>query len=226
MNVILTASQKKQIGKTLISIRAGIELSRQGKNVLMMDLSSGKIKMSEYLNVNENIIYDIVDVFTDTCPLEQAVIEIEENLSLLPCPRIPGKIDKINKDYFLKLLKYAENYDQVIIDIDKLTHSYIDFTQIQNVVSINNNDFSCIKEINTDKVLASKVDKFTLIINKYNKKAAKKGVMMTLKDIEKLTETTVATVIEENSKYSKADYQTIFTDNFLNLSPYLSLTFL
>jgi Mrp family chromosome partitioning ATPase len=47
MNVILTGSQKNNIGKTIISIKLAIELANSGKNVLMMDLSSGKIKMSE-----------------------------------------------------------------------------------------------------------------------------------------------------------------------------------
>ena len=97
MNVILTGSQKNNIGKTIISIKLAIELANSGKNVLMMDLSSGKIKMSEYLNVNEDIIYDIVDVVNKTCTLEQGIIEINENLSLLPCPRIAGKINEIKK---------------------------------------------------------------------------------------------------------------------------------
>lgn len=213
---ILVGSQKNDIGKTIISIKTGIELSKMGKSVLMMDLSSGKIKMSEYLKVNEDIIYDIVDVFTDTCTLEQALIEINENLHLLPCPRIPGKIDAINKEYFMKLLSYAKGYDTVIIDADDLKQSYIEFSALQNVFSINNNDFSCIKELNTDRVISSKAEKFTLIINRYKKQMANKGTMMKLKDIEKLTEMTVSSVIEENSKYREIDYEKLFDDNILS----------
>ncbi|HHZ03126.1 MAG TPA: septum site-determining protein MinD [Tissierellia bacterium] len=218
---ILVGSHKNNIGKTLISIKAGINLSQQGKNVLLMDISSGKTKMSEYLKVNEDIIYDIVDVFTDTCPLELAVMEINENLHLLPSPRVQGKIEKLNRDYFVKLLKYAESYDVVIIDGDELSNSYIDFSEIQNVVTVNNNDFSCVKEINTDKVLAAKADKFTVIINKYNTKMAKKGSMLKLKDIEKLTGTSVTATIEENINYSKPDYQQIFNEDFLKLGTFI-----
>ena len=155
MNVILTGSQKNNIGKTIISIKLAIELANSGKNVLMMDLSSGKIKMSEYLNVNEDIIYDIVDVVNKTCTLEQGIIEINENLSLLPCPRIAGKINEIKKESFINLLQSVEVYDYVIIDADKLTSVFIDFSIINNAITINNNDFSCIKEINTDKTISS-----------------------------------------------------------------------
>lgn len=216
MNVILVGSQKNDIGKTVISIKTGIELSNSGKKVLMMDLSHGKVKMSEYLKVNEDIIYDIADVLSDVCTLEQGVIEINENLSLLPCPRIQGKLNEINKESFVKLLKYAGDYDAVIVDADKLTQSFIDFSEIHNVLTINNNDFSCIKEINTDRTISSKVAKFTVIINKYNKKMANKGLMMKLKDIEKLTDVNVAASIEENIKYSEADYEMLFSDSFLN----------
>ncbi|HQO71804.1 MAG TPA: AAA family ATPase [Sedimentibacter sp.] len=215
MNVILTGSQKNNIGKTIISIKLAIELANSGKNVLMMDLSSGKIKMSEYLNVNEDIIYDIVDVVNKTCTLEQGIIEINENLSLLPCPRIAGKINEIKKESFINLLQSVEVYDYVIIDADKLTSVFIDFSIINNAITINNNDFSCIKEINTDKTISSNAGNFIVAINKYNKKKAKKGIMMKSTDIEKLTETTISSIIEENMKYSDLNHEKFLDDNFL-----------
>ncbi|HPV85323.1 MAG TPA: AAA family ATPase [Sedimentibacter sp.] len=215
MNVILTGSQKNNIGKTIISIKLAIELANSGKNVLMMDLSSGKIKMSEYLNVNEDIIYDIVDVVNKTCTLEQGIIEINENLSLLPCPRIAGKINEIKKESFINLLQSVEVYDYVIIDADKLTSVFIDFSIINNAITINNNDFSCIKEINTDKTISSNAGNFIVAINKYNKKKAKKGIMMKSNDIEKLTETTISSIIEENMKYSDLNHEKFLDDNFL-----------
>lgn len=216
MNVILIGSQKNNIGKTLLSIKIGIELAKTGKKVLMMDLSQGKIKMSEYLKVNENIIYDIVDVFNKTCTLDQGIIEINENLSLLPCPRLPDKINEINKEKFLGLIDSAAFYDYVIIDADKLTTTYIDFSKIYNVISINNNDFSCVKEINSDKTISSKAKNFIAVINMYNKKGANKGNLLKIKDIERLTETTVTVLIEENPKFHEMQYEMFSKEDFLN----------
>ena len=215
MNVILTGSHKHTIGKTMISIKLAVELAKSGKIVLMMDLSSGKLKMSEYLNVNEDIIYDIVDVMKKTCTLEQGIIEINENLSLMPSPRIPGKINEINKESFINLLQSIEAYDFVVIDADKLTSVYIDFSKINNAITINNNDFSCIKEINSDKKISSKAANFIVAINKYNNKKAKKGIMMKSNDIEKLTEIKVSSLIEENIKYSDLQYEMLFNSDFL-----------
>lgn len=215
MNVILIGSQKNDIGKTTICIKMGLELAKSGKKVLLTDLSSGKIKMSEYLRVNEDIIYDIVDVFKNTCTLEQGIIEINENLFILPSPRITDKINQINTESFVKLIENTDDYDYVIIDADKMTSFYIDFSKIQNVITINNNDFSCVKEINTDKTISSKASNLIVLINKYNSKKASKGIMMKLKDIEKLTETTAASLIEENIQYQDIQYEMLFSTDFL-----------
>jgi len=107
-SVVLVSSQKRDIGKTVLAIKMSIELSKIGKNVLLIDLSSGKKKISEYLNVNEDIIYDIKDVLDMTCSLEQAVIEIDDKLSILPNPRIAGKLGTIKSESFLKLVNEAK----------------------------------------------------------------------------------------------------------------------
>lgn len=215
MNVILIGSQKNSIGKTIISIKLALELARTGKKVLMADLSSGRRKISEYLNVNEDIIYDAVDVMKKICTPEQGIIEINENLSLLPSPRIGGKINEITEELFINLINGIEGYDYLVIDGDKFSSFYIKFSKIHNAITINNNDFSSIKDINSDKTISSKAANFILVINKYNKKSEKKGLMMKVKDIERLTETPVSSIIEENAKYLDLKHEMLLYDNFL-----------
>ena len=215
MSVIITGSQKNKIGKTIITIKTAGELSRSGRKVLMVDLSSGKVKISEYLNVNEDIIYDVMDVLQKTCSMEQAVMEIKENLYLLPSPRIPGKIDELNRELFINLFEGTENFDDVIIDADSLTSWYIDFSRIDAAITINNNDFSCVKEISSDRAISSKASNFVVVINKFNKKEAKKGRMMKSADIEKLTNTTISSLIEENANYSAFRHEMFFDENVL-----------
>ena len=213
--VVLVGSQKSNIGKTLICIKTGISLSQEGKNILLVDLSSGKRKISEYLNVNEDIIYDIKDVLDTTCSFNQAVIEINNGLSLLPSPRIADKLNDIKLEAFTKLFYEAkENYDFIIVDVDKISHSYIDLNLVNTVMSVNNNDYSCIKEINSDKYISGKynVEDMYGILNKYNKKRAKNGTMMHSKEIQSMTEININTIIEENPKYSNANYDFLFSN--------------
>lgn len=219
--VILIGSQKNDIGKTIICIKLGINISDMGKRVILMDLSTGKKKISEYLNVNEEIIYDIKDVLESTCSLEQAAIEINDNLSLIPSPRIVDKLKDIKIEEFLGLIKDAEkSYDVILIDVDKISSSYIDFDLITHIILVNNNDFSCVKELNTDKMIAGKfnVNRILPVLNKYNRKSANKGSMINSKDIQKMTDMNMDIVIEDNIKYLNADCDFIVSkdDNSFN----------
>ena len=209
----LVESQKNYIGKTVICIKTGIALSQEGKSVLLMDLSSGKKKISEYLNVNESIIYDIKDALNGICSLEQAVIEINERLSLLPCPRIADKLSKITQDEFTEIIgKAKETYDFIIADVDKASSGYINFSLVSHIITVNNNDFSCIKEFNNTRSIAQKynVDHILSMLNMYHRKKAKKGTAMSAKDIQKMTEVDMDVIIEENPRYSNMDYDYLF----------------
>lgn len=207
--VVLIGSQKREIGKTIICMKLGINISESGKKVLLMDLSSGKIKIAEYLKVNQDIIYDIKDVLDTTCSLDQAVIEINNNLSLLPSPRLVDKLNNIKIEAFNKLISEAKDiYDIIIVDVDKINLSYIDYNLINHVIIINNNDFSSVKEFNGDKNIANNnnIESILSVINKYNKKNAKNGTMMNSKDIQKMTNMNMDIIIEETSHYASKDY--------------------
>lgn len=203
--LVLVESQKDCIGKTVICIKAGIALSEEGKNVLLMDLSSGKKKISEYLNVTESIIYDVKDALDGICSLEQAVIEIGDGFSLLPHPRIADKLGAIGQDALTDIVtKAKETYDYIIADVDKVSGGYINFSLVSNIITVNNNDFSCIKEFNNTKNIAQKynVNSILPLLNMYNRKKAKNGATMSAKDIRKMTEMDMDAAIEENPEYS------------------------
>lgn len=206
--IVLVGSQKRDIGKTVVCIKTGVSLSDTGSKVLLVDLSVGKKKISEYLNVNEDIIYDIKDVMDSTCTLEQAAIEIKENLCLLPYPRIADKLNDISMEEFKRLVEAAsDSYDVIIVDIDKISMSFVDFKTVDTIVTVNNNDFSCIREINADKQIAYKfgVKDIHIILNKFNKKKASRGTMLNLKDIKKMAEMDVNFIIEDATSYENVD---------------------
>lgn len=212
--VVLIGSQKCDIGKTIISIKTGIRLAEIGKKVILMDLSLGKMKISEYLKINEDVIYDIKDVLESLCSLDQAAIEINQQLSILPSPRIVDKLNNIKIEEFARLIKEANNlYDIILIDVDKISLSYIDFNLVNHIVTVNNNDFSCIKEFNADKSIAQRynVKNLFAVLNKYNKKNANNGNMLKSKDIQKMTNLSIDIIIDENVKYSNVDRDFLFS---------------
>lgn len=213
-NVYLVSSDKRDIGKTIIAIKTGIELSNRGKNVLLIDLAKGNKKIAEYFKVDEDIIYDIKDVLDGTCSMEQSVIDISENLSILPFPRVQNKLDSIKVESFSKLLTDAKTeYDTIIVDVDGISSLfYIDFKNVDCMIIINNNDFSSVKEINNASDMARKFElkDYSVIINRYNKKNAKKGTMLRIQDINKMLDRDILGVIDDEIKYMNADYDFLF----------------
>lgn len=213
-NVFLVSSELGDIGKTIIGIKAGIEIANRGKKVLLIDLSKGKKKTAEYLNVHEDIIYDIKDVLDCTCSMGQSVIDISDNLSVLPYPRIANKLDNIKRESFSKLINEAkEKYDDIIVDVDSVSSCYyIDFTNIEGIIILNNNDFSAVKEINNSADIVEKFDikKIMVIINKYNKKNANKGIMLRIKDMKKMIGKDILGTIDDELKYANSDYDFLY----------------
>lgn len=221
-NVILVTSSKNDIGQTIIGIKTGIELSKKDKKVLLVDLSCGKRKISDYFNESEDIIYDVKDVMDDICSAQQATISINENLYIIPYPRMTNKLRDIKKEGFEKLINEINNaYDVVIIDIDSLSQGfYINFEDIYGVFIVDNNDYSSIKNINSAYEIAKKfgVERIKVIINKYNKKGASNGTMLDIKDFNKMLTTPITCIIEENNKYMNINLGFINNDekNSLN----------
>lgn len=85
-DIILVTSGKGGVGKSTISSCIGRELSKMGKKTVLVELDSGLRCLDIMLNVSENVVYDIGDVFSKRCPLEKAVVKASENdiLFLLP----------------------------------------------------------------------------------------------------------------------------------------------
>jgi septum site-determining protein MinD len=215
-DVILVSSQKNNIGKTIISIKTGVELSKT-KKIVLLDLSAGKKKIAEYLGVDEDIIYDIKDVLDGICSDEQAVLEIKENLNLLPSPRIAGKLGDIKGREFKRIILDLKNkYDAVIVDADGISsRHYIGQGLIDTIISVNDNDFSCVREIIDDFSVAEKLGAsgFIAAINRYNKKKAVKGTMLRLKDIERMLEIKLSPVIEEDQRYENITAEFLLKDS-------------
>lgn len=219
-NLVLVCSEKRDVGKTILGIKMGSCFSQRGKNVLLMDLSSGNKKISEYLNINEDIIYDIKDVLDGICSVSQSVIKVRENLSVLPYPRVLSKLGCIKRDSFNELiLRLKSEYDIIIVDMDSIAEGYyVDFSLADAVITVANNDFSAIKEINSASQISDKfgIKKNAAVLNRYDRKGARKGLMLKSSELKKITGGNICGVIEESTRYYSVGYDFLL-DNEENI---------
>jgi len=72
--VIVITSGKGGVGKTTTTSNIGMALARLGHNTLLVDADVGLRNLDLLLGLENRIIYTGLDVLSDTCRLEQALI--------------------------------------------------------------------------------------------------------------------------------------------------------
>jgi septum site-determining protein MinD len=115
---IVVTSGKGGVGKTTSTANIGTALALLGKSVCLLDADIGLRNLDVVLGLENRIIYDIIDVISKDCKLEQALIRDKrfEHLTLLPAAQTKDK--SILSPETVKELVGAlkELHDFVIID--------------------------------------------------------------------------------------------------------------
>lgn len=211
-NKIIVTSEKDRIGKSLYSVKIALELSKANKKVVVVEFSERNKSISEYLELEEQIIYDLKDALDGVCSIDQAIINIAEKVDLLPTPRLKEKLSDIELSYFDKLISELERYyDYIILEVSKLSKAYyINLRNINSAIILNDNEFSSLAQINDDFILASEnsVKNKFIIVNKYNTSRAKKNEALNIKDYTKIFPKPITSFVKYDDRYDglKSDY--------------------
>lgn len=211
-NKIIVTSEKDRVGKSLYSVKLALELSKANKKVVIVEFSERNKSISEYLELDEQIIYDLKDALDGVCSIDQAIVNIAEKVYILPTPRLKEKLNDIEISYFNKLITELERYyDYVILEVSKLSNAYyINLKNINSIIILNDNEFSSLAQINDDFILASEsaVKNKLIVINKYNSSRAKKNEALNIKDFNKIFPKPIISFVKYDDRYDglKSDY--------------------
>lgn len=84
--VIAVASGKGGVGKTMSTVALGRELADLGYRTLIIDLDTGLRNADLIMGVSNRIVFTLLDVVQETCPLDKALVYDKKNkkLALLP----------------------------------------------------------------------------------------------------------------------------------------------
>lgn len=211
-NKIIVTSEKSNIGKSLYCVKIALELSKLNKKVVIVEFSEKNKSISEYLELEEQIIYDLKDALDGVCNIDQAIINISEKVDLLPTPRLKDKLINIEMSSFNKLITELErSYDYIILEAFKISESYcINVKDFNSMIILNNNEFSSLAQINNDFIVATEnsVKNKFIIINKYNSSSAKKNESLNIKDFKKIFPEPILSFVKQDDRYEslKNDY--------------------
>lgn len=180
------ASGKGGVGKSTVTKSLGLQLSEKGASTLLIDCDAGLSSLDIMLGVSEKVNFTWGDVAEERCTTVDALMKISDNLTLLPSPKRP-----LTKDFpdIIKNLteKLQDDYDYIFIDapagIGRGLHRAAAGADKALVVATAD-EVSVTGAGTVQKVLRENgIKESRLLINRYDVRAAKKGLLLTVDEI-------------------------------------------
>lgn len=116
--VILVASGKGGVGKTVFASNAGAKLAQEGYKVVLIDMNMGLRNLDICLGLENRVVYDVADVLTGVCRIKQALIKDRRfpELYLMSAPQNKQKAEITPLHMKVLCNKLKRNFDFIIID--------------------------------------------------------------------------------------------------------------
>lgn len=179
--VIVVTSGKGGVGKTTTAVNVGCALTMCGKKVVLLDADIGLRNLDVVMGLENNVVYDFLDVIEGRCRLRQATIEDKRNsgLYMIPASQTRDKSD-VGEEQMKKLCgELSKIYDYVIIDcpagVENGFKNAIAAAERAIVVAVP--EYTSIRD--ADRVLGkleeAGIEKIQLVINKVKPDMIRRG---------------------------------------------------
>lgn len=115
--VIVVASGKGGTGKTTVSTSLALALVRKQNKVLLIDCDSGMRGTDLMLGITDRLVYDMSDVISGTCDLDDALYECTNARGLYTLAAPISAEDEVSAQVMKQfVLEHKDEYDYIIID--------------------------------------------------------------------------------------------------------------
>ncbi len=190
--VIVITSGKGGVGKTTTTANIGAGLAKLDKKVVVIDTDLGLRNLDVVMGLENQIVYNLVDVIAGTCRLKQALIRDKryDNLFLLPSAQTkdksaisPGQMKKLTSEL-------KEEFDYILLDcpagIEQGFQNAI--AGADSAIVVTTPEVSAIRD--ADRILGllekNGIRKSSLIINRIRMDMVKRGDMMSVDDVTEI----------------------------------------
>lgn len=114
----IIASGKGGVGKSTITSCIGHAMAQEGKSVCIIDADIGLRDQDLMLGLQNNVVFDLLDVVNGVCDLDAALLSPEgsSRLSLLPASQFARAKELEPKDFRKLLTLIKSRFDVVLID--------------------------------------------------------------------------------------------------------------
>lgn len=186
---IVVTSGKGGVGKTTSTANIGIALALSGKKVCLVDTDIGLRNLDVVMGLENRIIYDIVDVVTEQCRLEQALIKDKrfDHLYMLPASQTKDKFALTPESVKEIVDKLKQQYDYVLIDCPAgIEQGFkIAVSGADRAIVVTNPEAAAVRD--ADRVIglleAEKLERPKLVINRVRPHMVREGNMLDIEEI-------------------------------------------
>ena len=201
----LFASGKGGVGKSTVSANLAALLARSGRRTVLIDADIGLRSQDLFLNMENRVVYDLVDVARGRCLLSQAVLSSQDipALRLLPAAQFSRckDLDPKKLKQILSLLKKESDY--ILIDcpagIERGLRNVLN-AEVDETVLVVTPDDLCIRS--AERVAALIEDKELsrprLIVNRLDNDLIHDGDMYSARTVSDLLNLTLLGEIPED----------------------------
>jgi septum site-determining protein MinD len=188
--VVLTiTSGKGGVGKTTTSANLGTALAMAGQRVVVVDADLGLRNLDIVMGLESRIVYNVVDVIEERCPLHQALVRDKrvDELYLLPASQTRDKYAVTPEQMMDVCQDLKQMADYVLIDSPAGIESGFRnaVAPANEVLIVTTPEVSALRD--ADKVIYLLERDVgiapRLIINRYNPRLVRRGDMLSRKDI-------------------------------------------
>ena len=205
--VIVVTSGKGGVGKTTLTANIGMSLARLGQRVVLLDADIGLRNLDLLLGLEKRIVFTAMDVFNETCTLEQALVKDKtwSNLSLLAISKTRQRYN-ISRSSMNMLVESLQQRDYNFILIDCPAGIDIGFlnaiSPASEAILITTPEITAIRD--ADRVIglleANNLFDNKLIINRVRTDMIKGNNMLAINDVQDLLGIPLLGVIPEDNQ--------------------------
>ncbi len=209
--VHLVVSGKGGVGKSTVSSGLGIALAASGRRVCILDTDIGLRGQDTMLGLQDQVIFDYLDVIRGTCELEDALLPFagQDKLFLLCAPQFSRVKDVTPKDMSKLIKSLRRSFSDIIIDapagIEKGVRLSLK-SDIDSACVIVTPDDLCIRD--AERVIAlleeRELPRPSVIVNRLVPDLIEKGEMYTAETVAQVLECELLGAIPEDSTVYRA----------------------
>ena len=187
---VLIASGKGGVGKSVLTAGLGASLAGEGASVVIVDADIGLRSQDALLGLENNVVFDVIDVAEKECPLESALLECPSvpGLKLLPASQFARARALESKQLKKILAALKEAFDFILLDapagIEKGFRNLVN-AGIDRAVIVVTPDNVCIRdaERTAQVMLQKQLPEPELIANRLDNELIRRGEMLPAKVI-------------------------------------------